>query len=351
MPVGSRAERSSSSSKRSRSSATSSVAKRYASGSVTTSARARSRSGARWRRSTGDECLQRAGGVLAAARRPRGARRGGRSARDGHAPRAGSRAPASAARRRGRRARGGARRPRSRAARTAGSPVALSALTLPRPTARSPPYGRKSAERRERRVGARTPLVDRSAICTLQTGAARRALASGGERAGRRAWPLLADDALLVGRLRDGDERAFEEAVDALYPGDARGRARLRPRRAASPRRSCRRPGSAVLKGLDRFEGRSTLRTWVLRIVANIARDRGASARRARCRSPSLELGGRASRWSSRSGSSGPTSPIPAAGGRSRPTGGRCPSRGCSRARRSTSSTARSPSCPRRSAS
>ena len=28
-----------------------------------------------------------------------------------------------------------------------------------------------------------------------------------------------------------------------------------------------------VLKGIDRFEGRSTLRTWVLRIVANIARD------------------------------------------------------------------------------
>jgi RNA polymerase sigma-70 factor (ECF subfamily) len=29
-----------------------------------------------------------------------------------------------------------------------------------------------------------------------------------------------------------------------------------------------------VLKGLERFEGRSKLRTWVLQIVANIARDR-----------------------------------------------------------------------------
>jgi len=36
----------------------------------------------------------------------------------------------------------------------------------------------------------------------------------------------------------------------------------------------------AVLRGLERFEGRSTLRTWVLRIVANIARDRGVRERR-----------------------------------------------------------------------
>ena len=30
-----------------------------------------------------------------------------------------------------------------------------------------------------------------------------------------------------------------------------------------------------VLKGLDRFQGRSSLKTWIMRIVANIAMSRG----------------------------------------------------------------------------
>ena len=83
----------------------------------------------------------------------------------------------------------------------------------------------------------------------------------------------FADDAVLVGRLRDGDERAFEDIVGALYPAMfavASGYVRLR----AVAEEVVQEAWLAVLKGLDRFEGRSTLRTWILQIVANIARDR-----------------------------------------------------------------------------
>jgi RNA polymerase sigma-70 factor (ECF subfamily) len=84
---------------------------------------------------------------------------------------------------------------------------------------------------------------------------------------------VASDDAGLVARLRGGEERAFEEATSSFYPA-----------MLALARGYVRSPGDAeevvqeawlgVLKGLGRFEGRSKLRTWVLQIVANIARDR-----------------------------------------------------------------------------
>jgi RNA polymerase sigma-70 factor (ECF subfamily) len=84
---------------------------------------------------------------------------------------------------------------------------------------------------------------------------------------------VLGTDAELVERLRDGEERAFEQAVADLFPAMlavARGYARTR----SVAEEVVQEAWIAVLKGIDRFEGRSTLRTWVLGIVANIARDR-----------------------------------------------------------------------------
>jgi len=87
-------------------------------------------------------------------------------------------------------------------------------------------------------------------------------------------------DATLVARLRDGDERAFEAAVDSLSPAMlAVARGYVRTRSVAEE--VVQETWLGVIKGLDAFEGRSTLRTWVLQIVANIARKRAVGEARA----------------------------------------------------------------------
>ena len=82
-----------------------------------------------------------------------------------------------------------------------------------------------------------------------------------------------ADENGLVARLRDGDEGAFNAVVADLYPAMlAVARGYVRTRSVAEE--VVQDAWLGVLKGLERFEGRSTLRTWVLQIVANIARKR-----------------------------------------------------------------------------
>jgi RNA polymerase sigma-70 factor (ECF subfamily) len=87
------------------------------------------------------------------------------------------------------------------------------------------------------------------------------------------------DDDTLVARLRDGDDLAFDEAVTTMYPAMfAVARGYVRTRSVAEE--VVQEAWLGVLKGLDGFEGRSTLRTWVLQIVANIARKRAAGEAR-----------------------------------------------------------------------
>jgi RNA polymerase sigma-70 factor (ECF subfamily) len=83
------------------------------------------------------------------------------------------------------------------------------------------------------------------------------------------------DEAALLARLRDGDEQAFGELVDRHYAtmlAVARGYVKSR----AVAEEVVQEAWLGVLKGLDRFEGRSSLRTWIIRIVVNIAQTRGA---------------------------------------------------------------------------
>jgi RNA polymerase sigma-70 factor (ECF subfamily) len=86
-------------------------------------------------------------------------------------------------------------------------------------------------------------------------------------------------DADLLARLRAGDEQAFMQLVDRYGP------LMLRIALAHVPTRAIAEDvvGDAwlgVVTGLERFEGRSSLKTWLLRIVTNRARTRGERERR-----------------------------------------------------------------------
>jgi RNA polymerase sigma-70 factor (ECF subfamily) len=85
---------------------------------------------------------------------------------------------------------------------------------------------------------------------------------------------LDAAEAALIARLRAGDEQAFEDVVTRFYPSMlAVARRYVRSRSVAEE--VVQEAWLSVLNGLNRFEGRSSLRTWVLRIVANTAQTRG----------------------------------------------------------------------------
>jgi RNA polymerase sigma-70 factor (ECF subfamily) len=94
--------------------------------------------------------------------------------------------------------------------------------------------------------------------------------------------PPPADDPAerrLLARLRAGDEAAFMEIVDAWGPSMLRLARQFTPSTAVAEE-VVQETWVAVLSGLDRFEGRSSLKTWVLRILVNRAKTRGARERR-----------------------------------------------------------------------
>jgi len=84
-----------------------------------------------------------------------------------------------------------------------------------------------------------------------------------------------AEEVELLARLRAGDERAFEALVDRHY-GTMLAVARTYVSSRAVAEEVVQEAWLGVLKGLDGFEGRSSLATWMMRIVANIAKTRGA---------------------------------------------------------------------------
>lgn len=82
------------------------------------------------------------------------------------------------------------------------------------------------------------------------------------------------EDAVLVARLRAGDESAFTYVVDAWSPMMVRV-ARTFVSTDASAQEIVQETWLAVVRGLERFEGRSSVRTWVFRILTNLGKTRG----------------------------------------------------------------------------
>jgi len=90
---------------------------------------------------------------------------------------------------------------------------------------------------------------------------------------------LIDADAALLVRLRAGDEAAFMELVDRYGPLMLRIARTYVPTQAVAEE-VVQEAWLGVLQGLDRFEERSSLKTWILRIVINRARTRGERERR-----------------------------------------------------------------------
>jgi RNA polymerase sigma-70 factor (ECF subfamily) len=92
--------------------------------------------------------------------------------------------------------------------------------------------------------------------------------------------PAAASDAELVARLRSRDEAAFMELVDRYHASLVRLAQSFVSTRAAAED-VVQETWVGVLKGIDRFEARSSLKTWLFRILVNRAKTRGV--RDARC--------------------------------------------------------------------
>ena len=84
----------------------------------------------------------------------------------------------------------------------------------------------------------------------------------------------VAEESDLLARLRAGDERAFEGLVETHH-GTMIAVARTYVRTRAVAEEVAQEAWLGVIKGIDRFEGRSSLRTWILRILVNTAMGRG----------------------------------------------------------------------------
>jgi RNA polymerase sigma-70 factor, ECF subfamily len=88
----------------------------------------------------------------------------------------------------------------------------------------------------------------------------------------------MPDDATIAA-LRGGDETALAALVDRHTPALLRVARTYVPSRAVAEE-VVQETWIAVLRGIDGFEGRSSLKTWIFRILVNVAMRHGSRERR-----------------------------------------------------------------------
>ncbi len=167
---------------------------------------------------------------------------------------------------------------------TAQGPAGSATASTRRPSTCSPPAPSRPAARRghpDQRHG-RGRSTARMIAAALTVPAIQMAapwptrLLSPGNRARARRDE---HDRELVAALRAGDEAAFEELVER-YQGSLVRVARMYVGDRTAAEEVAQETWLAVLEGIDRFEGRSSLKTWIFRILTNRAKTRGQRERR-----------------------------------------------------------------------
>lgn len=91
--------------------------------------------------------------------------------------------------------------------------------------------------------------------------------------------PAYSAELELVRRLRRGDESAFRDLIETYGPSLLR-LAMTYVGSHAVAEEVVQDTWVGVLRGIERFEGRSSLKTWVFTILANTAKTRGVRERR-----------------------------------------------------------------------
>jgi RNA polymerase sigma-70 factor (ECF subfamily) len=91
--------------------------------------------------------------------------------------------------------------------------------------------------------------------------------------------PIARGDEALVAALARGDADAFATLIDRHSPAMIRVAMAYVPSRAAAEE-AVQETWIAVMRGIDGFEGRSSLKTWIFRILTNVAMRSGAKERR-----------------------------------------------------------------------